>query len=420
MTFLYWTAAVAALLSGARSATRLRRDRSLMVATSVLCMLALSAALMMIAITPALLQARPSDAAVTWTSGSLGLLGTWTFLGVLAAVTGDSERPLTLITIPVLAAASAGLLQTALEHAGHATGDAGAPAALPIMVCQLALLTYYCPALGRIAILAWHCSRRIPVRHIDAGMQAVATAAVAELAVVVIRAAVIIVATSGVRVTGPEIAGIALAQGIAILLMIGGVTVGAWFPVLASAVRRAWTWSAYWRLRPLWAALSRAVPQVTLPPQPGTRLNARYRLHRRVIEIRDAQLELRPYWRGSVAAQAADAARAAGLPGSGRDAVVEAALTVTGINARLRGEPARDDQVPAEPAGPVPGNDLGAETARLLLVSRALRYSPIVQALGPQPGRGAALVQLITGSLSRHQTALTPVRAAGGGPRPRR
>ena len=39
-----------------------------------------------------------------------------------------------------------------------------------------------------------------------------------------------------------------------------------------------------------------------LPPDPAMRRNIRYRLHRRVIEVRDAQLVLRPYSSAAVAA----------------------------------------------------------------------------------------------------------------------
>ena len=76
--------------------------------------------------------------------------------------------------------------------------------------------------------------------------------------------------------------------------VIGGATVSVWFPGLAMLSRQGLLWCAYWRLHLLWATLRRAVPQIELPRQPGTRFNVRYRLHRRVIEIRDAQLILKP------------------------------------------------------------------------------------------------------------------------------
>ncbi len=58
--------------------------------------------------------------------------------------------------------------------------------------------------------------------------------------------------------------------------------------VLARVFRHGWLWSAYWRLHPLWDVLRQVVPEIELPDEPGMRWNIRYRLHRRVIEIRDA------------------------------------------------------------------------------------------------------------------------------------
>ncbi len=382
MTGLYWIAAVLALVSAVHAAVRLWPGPSLMVAMSVLCMVTLSAALTLTAATPALLQARPSQPAITWAACTLGLFATWAFLGMLAAVTGDTGPSPALMTIPVLGTVSAALLQVALQHA--APGARSTPG-LPAVAAQLVLLTYYCPALGGIAALAWRCAGRIPVRHINAGMWAVATAAIAELALILARCAEIIVTVSGAPPAEPEVAGVDAAQGLAVIQIIAGATITAWFPAVAFISRQCRMWTAYWRLHPLWAALSQAAPDVQLPSQPGTRYNARYRLHRRVIEIRDGELALRPYWDRQVAGRAADVAQSARLPPDRRDAVVEAAVIVTALDARQRGAADHHGVTPAGLVGPAPQNDLGAETARLLLVSRAIRHSPIVRSIAPRP-----------------------------------
>ena len=151
---------------------------------------------------------------------------------------------------------------------------------------------------------------------------------------------------------------------------------------LQRALRRAQllagTWAAWFRLRHLWALLLDGSPDFRLPPQPGTRLAARYRLHRRVVEIRDAQLALRPFQEGRAAAEAADAARLAGLPQDERDAVIEAAMIVSALGARRNGA-APASQTGAAHGLPELGNDLESEADRLLRVSRAVRYSPIVR-----------------------------------------
>jgi len=140
----------------------------------------------------------------------------------------------------------------------------------------------------------------------------------------------------------------------------------------------AGTWAAWFRLRPLWAMLLDGVPDVRLPQQPGTWLAARYRLHRRVVEIRDAQLVLRPFRDSRATAEAADAARLAGLPQDERDAVIEAAMIVSALGARRNGA-APASSPDAGHGLPEPGNDLESEADRLLRVSRAVRRSPIVR-----------------------------------------
>ena len=132
------------------------------------------------------------------------------------------------------------------------------------------------------------------------------------------------------------------------------------------------------------------MPQIELPRQPGTRFNVRYRLHRRVIEIRDAQLILKPYWRADISGQATDAARSARLTAERRRAVVEAALIVTSLNAWQQGAPVHRDGMPPEHASAALSNDLRAEVAHLILVSQAMRHSRIVRHLAHPPRRKIA------------------------------
>ncbi len=160
-------------------------------------------------------------------------------------------------------------------------------------------------------------------------------------------------------------------------------------PAAASASRYCRTWAAWVRLRPLWALLVEAAPDVKLPTSPGTRFSARYRLHRRVIEIRDAELALRPFWDSGAAREAADAAWRDGLSQDERDAAIEAVMIVTALDARRRGAEAQG----GADAGRIlsePRNDLESETARLLLVCRAVRRSPIVRQAAVERNRPAA------------------------------
>jgi hypothetical protein len=380
MTGLYLVAAALALASALRTALRLRRERSPMAAVNALCMLASGAALILTATTPSLLAARPSHPVLTWAAAVLGLVAAWAFLSMLASVTGEEGRPATRFAVPAAGAVLAVLTEAALGAARH-----GAPRdELPAEISGLILLACYCPALGKIAALAWRCSRRIPVRHIEVGMRAVAVAAAAELALILARSAEIITVGCGAPAWGAGSTAVEAAQGIAVIQVIVGATVPAWFPAAASASRHCRMWAAWCRLRPLWALLLEAAPDVELPARPGTRLSPRFRLHRRVIEIRDAELALRPFWDSDVAREAARAARSAGLSPDQHDAVIEAVMILTALGARRAGAEASADPH-AGRSLTEPRNDLESETARLLLVSRAVRHSPIVRRAGSRP-----------------------------------
>jgi hypothetical protein len=105
-----------------------------------------------------------------------------------------------------------------------------------------------------------------------------------------------------------------LSNGIGILLVATGFTMPSWGPRLSAA--RVWVsnYRAYQRLYPLWRDLYRAVPEIALnPPAPSfvariSHGDLRYRLYRRVIEIRDGLLAMRPYMNAEPAPAAAVAA----------------------------------------------------------------------------------------------------------------
>ena len=94
------------------------------------------------------------------------------------------------------------------------------------------------------------------------------------------------------------------------------------------------------------------------------------RLHRAVVEIREAVLALRPYADPQLAAAARKVARPAGLTGDQIAAAVEAAVLAAVLRAKASG-------TPALPTGAVPGwqhipgPDLHSEAAWLVQVAQA-------------------------------------------------
>ncbi|MGW3951843.1 MAB_1171c family putative transporter [Streptomyces sp. NPDC004752] len=166
------------------------------------------------------------------------------------------------------------------------------------------------------------------------------------------------------------------------LLQIFGWTVPSWGPRVIAGHRCVVAYLSYLRLRPLWDALYRATPGIALEPPQSLlvdllpRRGLRYRLYRRVIEIRDGQLSLRPHL-----AQA-DEALVAGKDLTDITAAHEAAVLMAGL--RARGSDSVAIVAPAErDAALAQRHDLAAETEWLTQVARAFRR------LERQPWHGA-------------------------------
>ena len=104
-----------------------------------------------------------------------------------------------------------------------------------------------------------------------------------------------------------------------------------------------------------------------------------FRLYRRVVEIRDGWLALRPYFEPQVSAFARQLCHDAGLAGNDADAVIEAASLVAALSAKASGimpGGVSDQSVPF-----VGGADLAAEIAKLERVSHNFEHSPIVRSV---------------------------------------
>jgi hypothetical protein len=136
------------------------------------------------------------------------------------------------------------------------------------------------------------------------------------------------------------------------------------------------------QLGPLHEALLRAVPEATGAPLTGVRPAGRCRLHRHVIEIRDAALALRSYRHPLVALDAAATARAMGLDGNDLAAAAEAAVLAAAIDAKVAGN-SRPDVADDYSWQPILGNSLRSEAAWLVKVARA--FSRIPRPAGEAP-----------------------------------
>ena len=165
----------------------------------------------------------------------------------------------------------------------------------------------------------------------------------------------------------------------AVMLTVAGATV----PVLAGTAAIVWRYSRYLlmlrTLEPLWDELKCAFPQVGLPERSQSRLNVAFRAYRRVIEIGDARVLLRPYIRPEVTAIVTQATTGFGLRGEDLHATVEAAEIVTALRAHRAVD--LDDYTRPPDHSDANVDDLSAEAAWLVKVARAYATSPLVYQL---------------------------------------
>jgi Family of unknown function (DUF6545) len=370
-------AAAAALLSAIQAVVELARDRSPALTAWVLSMMFLGASLVLEAVAaPDMLQSQAE--AATWACW-LSILGTWAFAEVLAMTSSNSRRVADLMTLPLLGSTSAALLLIGLHWAAiHRPQDAKAAT----IGVQLTLVVYYAPALGQIATVAQQRGRSAPPSWARVAMRAVAMSAAAELVLTIVRSAVLAAGASGTRVGSLVIGVIAALQGVAVTCGIGALAAG---PVVTTVATRCQPWLAYRQLRPLWAALKEVAPDVELSVQKGEGHGIRGRLLRRVIEIRDAEQALSPYWSQDVASRARTAARTAALSADLEQAVIEAAVIMDAASARLRGDSAVPEPLQAAQFNGRVDGDLYSEVERLVLVSRAILQCPIIHEMTVEP-----------------------------------
>jgi hypothetical protein len=234
---------------------------------------------------------------------------------------------------------------------------------------MLVYLGYFLIALVDILRLAWRFAGLTRQRFLRVGLRLVSYGAVFGLAYCLEKGFYIAARNAGydpIPAHAQEQMS-PLLTGPGCVLMLIGFTIPSWGPRLALVHR----FQTYRGLYPLWRLLYEVTPEIALDPgqvRRGAVRDIDYRLVRRVVEIRDGWLALRPYFDARVAA-----ART-GAP----DEEVLAAVLVAAAGAKARGE------VPAETyrADPQGGEDIAQETAHLLRIARRVRRPDAVRPAG--------------------------------------
>jgi hypothetical protein len=271
-------------------------------------------------------------------------------LGLLAG-TGGFRWQLALATVVVAAMLTLDVVAGGIDPSPRRLSGELSPATVGYWVV---LELYLAAVLTTSVLLFWRVARdapaglpRLGLRTVSVGLAMIVVYAVVKTVLIVLRGAGVPIDFEAVAPWGRTL------QGLGTLLTVAGAVV--------PAGRRARSvWAAYrslLMLRPLWKAMRDAFPEVILfsPRRAFFEMagvdDVHLRLYRRVIEIRDGLLVIRPYRSGSGAGEHREAAE---------------------ILAALR---AREDGLP--PLSPETtvqgGQDLGSDTEYLCRVADAFR-----------------------------------------------
>ncbi|MFY1700010.1 MULTISPECIES: MAB_1171c family putative transporter [unclassified Solwaraspora] len=253
--------------------------------------------------------------------------------------------------------------------------DAAHPAVAAYLVVYLCAFVAYAADLAR---LCWRFSLVTPRRWLRRGLRITAFGATTALAYCAVKTGYLLAYRLGHRPGGEaEIAAVLVTIGA--LAMLIGLTLPTWGPALDAGRRWLRRQRAWHRLGPLWHAVAGAQPHLVLDERAHRRWVALrdidYALHRRITEIRDGRLALRPYIDERVAVAADRRATRAGLAAADRAAVVEAAMIAAGTRQARAGTLA-DRPDFSEPHDP-PDGYLG-EVAWLARVARWYTRSTMI------------------------------------------
>jgi hypothetical protein len=167
---------------------------------------------------------------------------------------------------------------------------------------------------------------------------------------------------------GPPILTLTLLPATACVLWIIGLTIVGWGPHLSECRERLADYHSYRKLGPLWRALAEVAPEA-IPSQNMVGLTIGQKRYRRIIEIRDMILILRPYRDPVLVTGAAAAAKSSLAAAAAAEAIVIAAAIQARREGRLNaGSP--DIAMPAQLEA-----DLATEAHWLEAVAAALTTS---------------------------------------------
>lgn len=144
-------------------------------------------------------------------------------------------------------------------------------------------------------------ARRTTKPWLRRALRMIAASAVVLFLYCVARLVNILTAALGISI-GPWTIAASVLSAAGIVISSIGLTMPSWGPQLSGLGAWGRNYSAYRALYPLWHSLYQSSPGIALEPPSSSVTDLNYRLHRRVIEIRDGWRALRPYMDGAGAA----------------------------------------------------------------------------------------------------------------------
>ncbi len=163
----------------------------------------------------------------------------------------------------------------------------------------------------------------------------------------------------------------------AMLLIVVGMTLPTWGPTLTAPVRSYRDRRLYRRLGPLWRMLYEEFPHIVMPST--MHLGARWKLQRRVIEVRDGLIALSSYRTARLKELVNAAAERVGASEAERAALVEATLIVLSLEAYRRGDTAEPQEEGIGESGDAAS--LTGEASWLAAISEAIPSALKLQGL---------------------------------------
>jgi len=320
------------------------------------------------------------------------LCGVWGVAGILrlarqvtaTALVGRARHEL---TVPGLATVALTVLfilaPTPIEAPSFTTAYGHLPEITAYWMVTIAYFGITLAALARLSIRYARRARRLSLRI---GLQVLGAGVALGVAYSLSKLAELVAAQLPQAGAAQHVAATAghILLGAGALTMSVGLLIPTLGPRLGAVERAARSYVVLRRLRPLWERLWRANPDILLDPPPARWRDLlafrqlESRLYRRVIEIEDGLLAVRPYVTDDIADEALAAATEAGLVGRDRDATVNACCLAVALAAKRSGR-APAATAASHTSGTRGGADLASEVQLLRQLARMLGRSPVVR-----------------------------------------